>query len=83
VPADSRGDPVQPRGIALHQKRVGALPPSEAGGNQLLIGQGRHPEQDTGLPPLPRGAPHKRASEGRGPRVSPPAAPQLVQSVRD
>jgi hypothetical protein len=48
VPTDARGDAVQAGGIPLHKERVGALPPLEAGGNQLLIGQGRHPAQDTG-----------------------------------
>ena len=38
VAADARRNAVQPRGVALHEERVGTLPPSEAGGNQFLIG---------------------------------------------
>jgi hypothetical protein len=38
VAADARRNAVQPRGVPLHEERVGTLPPSEAGGNQFLIG---------------------------------------------
>ena len=42
--ADPPGDTVEPRGVALHQQRVGALLPFQAGGDKLSVGQRRHPQ---------------------------------------
>ena len=61
-------------GVSLHQQGVGALLPLEAGGNQFLVGQGRHLAQDTGLwglltcvgPSRPAPATTKRRSPTHG-----------------